>query len=198
MHTSIRSICLDTCSVGNLDVKLITISCMYICIYVCMYVCIYVCMYVYVCMCVCVCVYVCMYVGIYVCMYVCMYLCMYVRVYLCMYVYMYVRMYVCIYVCIFVWMCVCMYEGIYFYTLITYIFKYLSPYILSSLYLINFCVFEAAYLLWLLLVFEFFPVISKAPLPSPSLVQNVRLLISLLLLSWCAKMSSSLWNAWFQ
>ena len=127
MHSNFRSIFVDTCSMGNLGVKLKCISCTYVCVYVCM--------------------------------------CVYMRVLIFIHwLYMYLNIYC------------------YFY---------------YHHYIINFCVFEVAYLPWMMLVFEFFPVISEAPPPSPSLVQNVRLLHSFLLLSWCTKMSTSLWNEWF-
>ena len=89
-------------------------------------------------------------------------------------------MYVCIYVCINL------------YILITYVFNHLLLFLLSLLYLIYICVFGTAHLLWILLEFEFFPVNSESPLPSPSLIQNIRLLHSYLLLSWCAKIRTYL------
>ena len=85
-----------------------------------------------------------------------------------------------------------MYLCIDLYVLITYVFIQLLPLLLFFLlHLIYFCVYEAAHHLWMLLVFQFFPVILEAPPPSPSLVQNVRLLNSFLLLSWCTNISTS-------
>jgi len=50
--------------------------------------------------------------------------------------------------------------------------------------------------LWMLLVFEFFLLVSECPPSFPSLVPTVRLLYSFLLQTLCAKMLSSLRNAW--
>ena len=50
--------------------------------------------------------------------------------------------------------------------------------------------------LWMLLVFEFFLLVSECPPSFPSLVPTFRLLNSFLLQTWCGKMLTSLGNTW--
>jgi hypothetical protein len=64
-------------------------------------------------------------------------------------------------------------------------------------YYTSFCFFfQVAHLLWMVLLFKLF-VISESCPRFPALVPTLRLLNLFLLQTWWAKMSTSLWNAWF-
>jgi len=55
---------------------------------------------------------------------------------------------------------------------------------------------NAAWRLWMLLIFEFFFVTSESPPCFPFLVSTLRQLDSFLLQTWCSEMSTFLGNAW--
>jgi len=55
---------------------------------------------------------------------------------------------------------------------------------------------NAAWRLWMLLIFEFFFVTSESPPCFPFLVPTLRLLDSFLLQTWCSEMSTFLGNSW--